>query len=286
MDGPVKPGHDKSGYRVTALVATILGSGSSAGVPRLGGTQGAGDWGACDPKNPKNRRRRCSLLVRRGATTVLVDTSPDLREQLLAARVAHLDGVVMTHPHADQTNGIDDLRPLMFLMHRRVDMHADRATLDHLKRQFGYCFDTPRGSEYPPILTGHEIAEPFAPFAIGGEGGPVPVLAFWQGHGPIRSLGYRFGRIAYSSDVSDLDDMAFRALEGVQVWIVDALRYSTHPTHANVATALAWIARVKPERAILTNLHHDLDYEELRAMLPEGVEPAYDGMTIEAPVEE
>jgi len=270
---------------VTPLVATILGSGSSAGVPRLGGLAGAGDWGACDPKNPKNRRRRCSLLVRRGPTTVLVDTSPDLREQLLSAGVAHIDGVVMTHPHADQTNGIDDLRPLMFLMKRRVDMHADRATLDHLKGQFGYCFATPEGSEYPPILNGHVIAEPFAPFAIKGEGGPVPVLAFWQDHGPIRSLGYRFGPIAYLSDVRDLDDAAFTVLQGVKVWIVDALRYTRHPTHANVATALEWIARVRPERAILTNLHHDLDYEELRMQLPEGVEPAYDGMTIEVPFE-
>src|SRR5262245_8351317 len=161
------------------LVATILGSGSSAGVPRLGGPDGAGDWGACDPKNPKNRRRRCSLLVRRGATTVLVDTSPDLREQLLSARVSHLDGVVMTHPHADQTNGIDDVRPLTFLMRKRIDMYADRALLDHLKGQFGYCFWTPAGSEYPPIITGHEIPEPFAPFEIAGEGGPVPVRALW-----------------------------------------------------------------------------------------------------------
>ena len=270
---------------MTALVATILGSGSSAGVPRLGGSNGAGDWGACDPKNPKNRRRRCSLLVRRGPTTVLVDTSPDLREQLLSARVAHIDGVVMTHPHADQTNGIDDLRPLMFLMKKRVDMHADRATLDHLKNQFAYCFATPVGSEYPPIITGHLIAEPFAPFEIRGQGGAVPVLAFWQDHGPIRSLGFRFGPIAYSSDVNDLDDAAFRTLEGVKVWIVDALRYTDHPTHANVATALDWIAKVKPKRAILTNLHHDIDYEELRAQLPQGVEPAYDGMTIEVPLE-
>lgn len=267
------------------LVATILGSGSSAGVPRLGGPNGAGDWGACDPTNPKNRRRRCSLLVRRGETTVLVDTSPDLREQLLSANVAHLDGVLMTHPHADQTNGIDDLRPLMFLMRRRVEMYADRGTLDHLKQQFGYCFATPPGSEYPPIITGHEIPEPFAPFQISGGGGEVPVLAFWQDHGAIESLGYRFGPIAYSSDVKDLDDAAFRALEGVKLWIVDALRYNEHPTHANVATALSWIERVRPERAVLTNLHHDIDYEQLRAQLPKGVEPAYDGMTIAVPFE-
>jgi phosphoribosyl 1,2-cyclic phosphate phosphodiesterase len=260
----------EEGSTVTSLVATILGSGSSAGVPRLGGPDGAGDWGACDPNNPKNRRRRCSLLVRRGKTTALVDTSPDLREQLLSARVAHLDGV--------------DLRPLMFLMRKRVDMHADRATLDHLKRQFGYCFATPEGSEYPPIITGHEIPEPFAPFEIGGEGGAVPVFAFWQDHGAIPSLGYRFGPIAYSSDVKGLDDEAFRALEGVKLWIVDALRYREHPTHANVDTALAWIAKVRPERAILTNLHHDIDYEQLRSELPDGVEPAYDGMTIEVPL--
>ena len=266
---------------MTSLVATILGSGSSAGVPRLGGPNGAGDWGACDPTNPKNRRRRCSLLVQRGRTNVLVDTSPDLREQLLSACVAHLDGVLMTHPHADQTNGIDDLRPLMFLMKKRVDMYADRATLDHLKRQFGYCFATPKGSEYPPIITGHQIPEPFAPFEVRGEGGPVPALAFWQDHGAIASLGYRFGPIAYSSDVKELDDAAFSTLEGVKLWIVDALRYTPHPTHANVDTALAWIARVKPERAVLTNLHHEVDYEQLRAQLPEGVEPAYDGMTIE-----
>jgi len=266
---------------VTSLIATILGSGSSSGVPRLGGPDGAGDWGACDPKNAKSRRRRCSLLLRRGKTQLLVDTSPDLREQLLAARVTHLDGVLMTHPHADQTNGIDDLRPLTFLMKKRVDMHADYATLDHLMRQFAYCFSTPEGSEYPPIITGHLIPEPFAPFAIAGQGGAIPVLAFWQVHGPVRSLGYRFGPLAYSSDVSALDEQAFAALEGIDIWIVDALRHTPHPTHANVATALSWIARVKPRRAILTNLHHDLDYEQLRAALPKGVEPAYDGMAIE-----
>ena len=270
---------------MSSLVATILGSGSSSGVPRLGGHNGAGDWGACDPTNPKNRRRRCSLLLRRGATTVLVDTSPDLREQLLDSRVTRLEAVLMTHPHADQTNGIDDLRPLTFLMRKRVDMYADTATLDHLMRQFAYCFMTPEGSEYPPIITGHIIPEPFSTFEIAGQGGEIPVLAFWQMHGPMRSLGYRFGPLAYSSDVSDLDDKAFAALEGVDTWIVDALRYNPHPTHANVKTALEWIGRVKPRRAVLTNLHHDLDFEQLRAQLPKGVEPAYDGMTLEAAVE-
>ncbi|HXJ01265.1 MAG TPA: MBL fold metallo-hydrolase [Micropepsaceae bacterium] len=264
------------------LQATILGCGSSAGVPRLGGPDGTGDWGACDPENPKNRRRRCSLLVRRGGTAVLVDTSPDMREQLLAARVAHLDAVLMTHPHADQTNGIDDLRPLNFLMRRRVDMYADAAALAHLKRQFSYCFETPFGSEYPPIITGHIIPEPFSPFALTGVGGPIPVLAFWQQHGPVKSLGFRFGGLAYSSDVSGLDENAFAVLEGVDTWIVDALRYTPHPTHANIATALSWIERVKPRRAILTNLHIDVDYAELAAQLPAGIEPAFDGMIVDA----
>jgi phosphoribosyl 1,2-cyclic phosphate phosphodiesterase len=264
------------------LQATILGCGSSAGVPRLGGPDGAGDWGACDPANPKNRRRRCSLLVRYGATTVLVDTSPDMREQLLSARVVHLDAVLMTHPHADQTNGIDDLRPLTYLMKKRVDMYADQTTLTHLARQFSYCF-TPQAG-YPAIITGHGIPEPFAPFEITGAGGSLPVFAFWQEHGPVRSLGYRFGNLAYSSDVSGLDDSAFGALEGLDTWIVDALRYTPHPTHANVETALEWIARVKPRRAILTNLHLDVDYAELAAQLPAGVEPAYDGMTVDVPL--
>jgi phosphoribosyl 1,2-cyclic phosphate phosphodiesterase len=267
---------------VTGISATILGCGSSTGVPRLGGVDGRGDWGACDPANPKNRRRRCSLLVRRGTTVLLVDTSPDLRAQLLDAGVTRLDAVLMTHPHADQTNGIDDLRPLTFISGKRVDMHADEATLNHLMGQFAYCFATPKGSQYPPILNGYIIAEPFVPFEINGHGGPIPVHAFAQTHGSARSLGFRFGPIAYSSDVNILDETAFEVLRGVECWIVDALRYHKHPSHANVETALSWIARVKPKHAILTNLHIDLDYERLRAELPEGVEPAYDGMTVAA----
>jgi phosphoribosyl 1,2-cyclic phosphate phosphodiesterase len=266
------------------LQAIILGCGSSAGVPRLGGPDGTGDWGACDPENPKNRRRRCSLLVRRAGTTVLIDTSPDMREQLLGARVSHVDAVLMTHPHADQTNGIDDLRPFTFLMHKRVDMYSDEATITHLMSQFSYCFETPAGTEYPPIITGHVIREPFSIFALNGAGGRIPVLAFWQKHGPVRSLGFRLGGLAYSSDVNGLDDAAFAVLEGVDTWIVDALRYTPHPTHANVETALSWIARVRPRRAILTNLHIDVDYAELAAQLPPGIEPAYDGMAIDAPL--
>jgi phosphoribosyl 1,2-cyclic phosphate phosphodiesterase len=265
------------------LDVTVLGCGSSTGVPRIGGPDGAGDWGACDPGNSKNRRRRCSILVRRredaGITTVLVDTAPDLREQLLDAHCAHLDGVLITHDHADQTHGIDDLRAVAYGMRRRVDVYSDRACLEVLKQKFGYTFETPPGSGYPPILEAHEIA-PGDALEIGGEGGAIAVLPFPQTHGRIQSLGFRFGPLAYSSDVNALSEEAFAMLGGIECWILDALRHTPHPTHANVETALQWIARVKPQRAILTNLHMDLDYEALRRGLPAGVEPAYDGMGI------
>lgn len=263
------------------LEAVILGCGSSTGVPRLGGANGAGEWGACDAANPRNRRRRCSLLVHRGATTLLVDTSPDLREQLLAARCSRLDAVLITHPHADQINGIDDLRPLTFGHGRRIPVYGDRATMERLQRQFAYCFEAMNG--YPAIAIPHVLSEPFSEIRIAGEGGEIPTIAFWQRHGPIDSLGYRFGGLAYSSDVVELDDAAFAVLDGVDTWIVDALRYHQHPTHANVETALRWIERVKPRHAVLTNLNLDIDYAKLKAELPAGVEPAYDGMVLTVP---
>ena len=269
------------------LNVTILGCGSSSGVPRLGGPDGAGDWGACDPANPKNRRSRCSLLVRRrseaGETAVLVDTAPDLREQMLAAHCGRLDAIFITHDHADQTHGMDDVRAIAYAARKRIDVYSDRAALDSVKQKFGYIFETPKGSGYPPIMTMHELPEPFREMPIAGEGGAIPVLPFRQGHGRIHSLGFRFGPVAYSSDVNELDEAAFAALVGVELWIVDALRHDPHPTHANVATALGWIARVAPRRAILTNLHIDLDYETLKRDLPPGIEPAYDGMTISLP---
>ena len=266
------------------LEVRILGCGSSGGVPRLGGKDNAGEWGACDPANPKNRRTRCSLLVRRrshgGETTVLVDTSPDMREQLLAARCAALDGVLITHDHADQLHGLDDLRMVAIHMRRRIDVYADAPTMTGMMARFGYCFLQPEGSSYPPICNAHEIAEPFRPFEIEGAGGGLAVRAFNQDHGHIGSLGFRFGPLAYSSDVNGLDDAAFAALDGVECWIVDTLRYTEHPSHAHLAQALGWVERVKPRRAILTNLHTDLDYETLKRELPPGVEPAYDGMSI------
>jgi len=258
---------------------TILGCGSSGGVPRLGN-----DWGKCDPENPKNRRMRCAALFeqRRGSatTTVLVDTGPDIREQLLSVRLTELDGVIYTHDHADHTHGIDDLRMLAYRMRRRIDIWADATTANNLTTRFGYCFETPEGRDYPPILRSHEISPP-VPFQVAGAGGNVEILPIAQAHGSITSLGFRFGNVAYSPDVSDLSASSAALLEGLDVWIVDTLRYTLHPSHFSVKQALAWIEKLKPKRAIFTHLNVDLDYEKLRRELPEGVEPAYDGMVIE-----
>ena len=262
------------------LTFTILGCGSSGGVPRPGT-----GWGACDPANPKNRRRRCALLVerRRGndVTRVLVDTGPDLRDQLIDSGTDWVDAVLYTHEHADHTHGIDDLRGLFLKRRRRVDVYADDATSRMLMTRFAYCFAQPAGSEYPPILTMHEL-KAGVPLSIAGPGGPIEVLPFLQDHGDIQSLGFRFGDVAYSSDLHDMPDASAEALAGLDLWIVDALRQHPHPSHFSVADALAWIERIKPRRAVLTNMHTDLDYEVLRLSLPAGVEPAYDGMRIEA----
>lgn len=266
---------------MTRLKATILGCGSSGGVPRIGN-----DWGAADPANPKNRRRRCSLLVQKfgadGASTdVLVDTSPDLREQLLAAGLSRADAVLYSHDHADQSHGIDDLRVLAQKMGARVNIHADPKTLETLIHRFDYCFATPPGSGYPPILEAHDDVAPGQPLTIEGPGGPLTALPIWQDHGGVHSYGFRFGSVAYSNDVVDLPPESFAALEDLDIWIVDALRYRPHSTHAHVAKALDWIARLQPKRAVLTNLHTDIDYATLRRELPDHVEPAYDGLTLE-----
>ena len=258
---------------------TILGCGSSPGVPRIGG-----DWGACDPANPRNRRLRCSLLAQRigpsGITNVLIDTSPDLRQQALAAGIGTLDGVLFTHPHADHIHGIDDLRGFVLNMRRRVDLWADDSTMVRLKEAFGYCFETPPGSEYPPLANAHAIAAG-VPVTVAGQGGPLTALPVSQMHGRIRSLAFRIGGLAYSPDVSDLDGEAENRLRDLDVWVVDALRLTPHPSHLSLSQALDWITRLKPKRAVLTHMHVDLDYERLRRELPANVEPAYDGMTIE-----
>jgi phosphoribosyl 1,2-cyclic phosphate phosphodiesterase len=258
---------------------TILGCGSSGGVPRVG--QG---WGKCDPAEPKNRRRRCSILVERhneaGVTRVLIDTSPDLREQLIETGITALDAVVMTHEHADHTHGIDDLRPLVMMMRRRIPIHADQHTMQMLSARFGYIFSTPEGSDYPPIATAHLI-HAGQPFEIDGAGGAIPFLPIRLEHGTIDALGFRIGDFAYSPDVSAIPEESQSAFAGLSCWVIDALRDSPHPTHFSLSEALDWVARMLPTRAVVTNLHTDLDYSRLVRELPDGIVPAYDGMVIE-----
>ncbi|SFS05971.1 MBL fold metallo-hydrolase [Yoonia litorea] len=254
----------------------ILGCGSSGGVPRLGG-----QWGACDPSNPKNVRKRCSLLVTRtgaaGQTRVLIDTSPDMRQQLLDADVGTLDAVVYTHSHADHVHGIDDLRMVVFNKRERLQVYADGDTTNDLLGRFGYAFVQPKGSSYPPIL---ELNPIDGLFKIEGAGGEIPFLPFKVKHGRIEALGFRINNVAYLPDVSDIPDEAWPAVENLDTWIVDALRRDPHPTHAHLEKTLSWIERVAPRQAVLTNMHNDLDYATVAAETPDHILPAYDGMTI------
>ena len=258
------------------LEITILGCGSSAGVPRADGM-----WGACDPANRRNWRSRCSLLVRRPAeaggeaTTLVVDAAPEFRLQCAAAQVRRLDALLLTHDHADQCHGIDDIRGFALIQRRRIPVWMDKTTGASLMRRFGYIFQGEGG--YPAIADLTHTPDFGRAFAIEGPSGAIPVAAFDQDHGEVRSLGYRFGNVAYSSDVVGLPEASFAMLEGLDLWIVDALRDRPHPTHAHVDMTLGWIERLKPKRAVLTNLHFDLDYEDLKGRLPQGVEPAFDG---------
>jgi len=258
---------------------TILGCGSSGGVPRLGG-----NWGDCDPNNPRNHRRRCSLLVERigaqGATSVLIDTSPDLRAQLLDTGTGRLDGVVYTHGHADHVHGIDDLRMIVFNMRARLQVWADGDTQNDLFSRFGYAFVQPKNSPYPPILEMNTID---GPFTIDGPGGPIPLQPFKVGHGSIDSLGFRIGGLAYLPDVITIPDPAWEALADLDIWILDALRRTPHPTHAHLDLALEWIARAEPRRSILTNMHVDMDYDAVLRDTPDHVAAAYDGLTLTLP---
>lgn len=257
---------------------TILGSGSSAGVPRP-----ALGWGACNPNNPRNRRLRCSLLAERqgsgGITRVLIDTSPDLREQLIATHVDHLDAVFLTHEHADQTHGIDDLRSVVLHQRARIPVYLNQSTADHILLRFSYCFVAPPGSDYPPILTSHPI-EAGETRIITGKGGDLSFTAFLVQHGNIPALGYRIGDAAYSPDLNDIPKESWGALENLDLWIVDGLRYAPHPSHFSLDDALDWIARFKPRRAVITNMHSDLDYDVVSGQLPDGVVAGYDGMRL------
>lgn len=256
---------------------TILGCGSSGGVPRIGGL-----WGACDPANPKNARRRCSALVEKtgtqGTTTVLIDTGPDMRAQLIDAGVTHLDGVIYTHSHADHVHGIDDLRQIVHLTKARVKVWADKDTQNDLISRFGYAFVQPEGSNYPPILDLHGIT---GPVTIEGAGGPITLTPVKVAHGQIDALGFRVGDALYLPDVSDIPEPVTPQCANLGTFIIDALRYAPHPSHAHVDRALEWIDRFAPARAVLTNLHSDLDYATLDAETPPHVTPAHDGMVIE-----
>lgn len=262
---------------------TLLGTGSSGGVPRVGG-----DWGACDPTEPRNYRTRCSALCdiwsasEAQMTRVLIDTSPDMRTQLLSQKVQHLDALVYTHDHADQTHGIDDLRALVIRHRKQVPVYLDAATQKTLVPKFQYCFEGAGG--YPPILDLQPPIKAYHPFSIPGPGGELTLLPLTQVHGRINSLGFRIGPLAYCNDLNELPRETQEHLMGLDVLVIDALRYSEHPSHANLEQALAWIDQLKPNRSILTNLHIDMDYQTLLAELPEGVEPGYDGWSVELPL--
>jgi phosphoribosyl 1,2-cyclic phosphate phosphodiesterase len=256
---------------------TILGCGSSGGVPRV-----AVGWGACDPKEPRNRRRRCSILIRRagpdGETCVLVDAGPDLRDQMLSEDVQGLDGVLFTHEHADHCHGADDLRPFFIRHRRRIDVWIDPHTSPELRERFRYLFESAPGSDYPPILNEHPMAHG-EPVSIRGAGGQVTAVPFRLVHGNVDALGFRFGDMAYTPDVSSIPDESVNYLRGLDLWIIDALRITPHPSHFTLDEALEWIERMQPRRAILTNLHTDLDYGDLQRRLPDHIQPAYDGLS-------
>jgi phosphoribosyl 1,2-cyclic phosphate phosphodiesterase len=260
---------------------TILGCGSSGGVPRVGN-----EWGACDPLDPRNERTRCSILVERyegtygheTSTVVLIDTSPDLRVQLNRAGVTRIDGLLYTHDHADQSHGIDDLRALVYNNRKRIPTWMDEATATSLLVRFGYIFQTPKGSSYPSLLDYTPMPEPGEYVYVHGPGGTLDFQVLAQNHGDIDSLGFRFGPVAYCNDCKTLPPQTLEACKGVDVFIVDALRHMIHPSHATVEQALEWIDEIKPRHAILTNMHTDLDYRELSAQLPAGVVPAVDGL--------
>lgn len=264
---------------------TILGCGSSPGVPRI-----TGDWGACDPANPKNRRTRAAFLVEQigpqGRTTVVIDTGPDFRAQMIAAGVKSIDAVLYTHPHADHIHGIDDIRGFVLQNHMQVPIWADTATMERIREGFGYCLKTPAGSMYPPIVTENLIDPMDAPVTIEGAGGAITFQPLLQVHGSIASLGFRIGDVAYCSDISDFPDETVPRLAGLDMLVIDALQYRYHSSHLSLSQALDWIERLKPARAILTHMHVPLDYDTVQKETPDHVEPAYDGLSFEVALPE
>ena len=257
---------------------TILGCGSSGGVPRLGG-----HWGNCDPNNVKNFRKRCSLLIQRfennNVTNVLIDTTPDMRQQLLDAKIGKLDAVIYTHEHADHLHGLDDLRMIVINMQKRLPVFASKQTKNSILERFGYAFKTPKGSPYPPILDMNDLTEPLE---IQGAGGPIKFTSFDVDHGNILVSAIKVNNVLYTPDISTVrNDTELRDLD---CWILDSLRYKPHPSHVNLEQALGLIDRYKPKKAILTNLHVDLDYLTLLNETPDNVVPAHDGLQIKLKV--
>jgi phosphoribosyl 1,2-cyclic phosphate phosphodiesterase len=257
---------------------TILGCGSSGGVPRLGG-----HWGNCDPNNVKNFRKRCSLLIQRfennNVTNVLIDTTPDMRQQLLDAKIGKLDAVIYTHEHADHLHGLDDLRMIVINMQKRLPVFASKQTKNSILERFGYAFKTPKGSPYPPILDMNDLTETLE---IQGAGGPIKFTSFDVDHGNILVRAIKVNDVLYTPDISTVrNDTELRDLD---YWILDSLRYKPHPSHVNLEQALGLIDRYKPKKAILTNLHVDLDYLTLLNETPDNVVPAHDGLQIKLKV--
>lgn len=268
------------------LKVTILGCGSSGGVPRVGN-----DWGVCDPIEPKNRRTRCSVLVEQwygdkeplneDKTVILIDTSPDIREQLLKANVTRIDAVLYTHDHADQSHGIDDLRAIAYRMRQRIPTYMDAPTKDNLFNRFHYCFEMPEGRVHPPILELQPVFKAFDHFAIQGAGGDVNIDVLGLSHGAGPSSGFIFNHhLTYTPDVWDIDEDTLDLISGSKIWIVDALRYNPSPTHAHVDKSLMWQAETAVPNVILTNLHVDMDFEMLSKELMPSQSLAYDGRVL------
>jgi phosphoribosyl 1,2-cyclic phosphate phosphodiesterase len=257
----------------SSMKITILGCGASSGVPIIGC-----DCTVCTSANPKNKRTRVSILVESEGTSILVDTSPDLRVQALRNNIRKIDAIIVTHAHADHINGIDDVRPFNYLNNAPLNLYCESETLQEIKERFPYCFLPPKPAGtgwYRPCLIPVTI-EPPKSFTIGG----IEVQPFWQNHGQSRTVGLRFGNMAYSTDTNGLPEESLEILKGIDTWIVDCLRYHPAPTHAHLEMTLEWIKQVKPKAAYLTHMNHELDYDRLMKELPQGVYPAHDGLVI------